>query len=59
MPASRAVFQCLLGHRHSQLLVSIACVVPFFCSQLGQLEPDSELLTALQVCVCVCFDVLV
>lgn len=48
-PGSRAVSQSLLGHRHSQLLVSIAAVVPFLCSQLGQLEPDSELLEALMV----------
>jgi hypothetical protein len=32
-------------------LVSIACIVPFFCSQLGRLEPDSELLLGLQDCV--------
>lgn len=49
-PGSRAAFQSLLGHRHAQLLVSIASIVPFFCSQLGQLEPDSELFEALQVC---------
>jgi hypothetical protein len=50
LPGRRAVSQSLLGHRHAQLLVSIAALVPFFCSQLGQLEPGSELLEALQVC---------
>jgi hypothetical protein len=40
-----------LGQRHAQLLVSIACTVPFFCSQLGQLEPDSELLEGLLDCM--------
>jgi hypothetical protein len=51
LPGSRAVSQSLLGHRHAQLLVSIAALVPFFCSHLGQLEPGSELLEALQVSV--------
>lgn len=51
LPGTRAAFQCMLGQRHAQLLVSIACVVPFFCSQLGQLEPDSELLQGLQECM--------
>jgi hypothetical protein len=49
LPGSRKVYQSLLGQCHAQLLVSIASVIPFFCSQLGQLEPDSELLGALQV----------
>ena len=51
LPGTRAAFQCILGQRHAQLLVSIACIVPFFCSQLGRLEPDSELLLGLQDCV--------
>jgi hypothetical protein len=51
LPGTRAEFQCVLGQRHGQLLVSIACVVPFFCSQLGQLEPASELLAELQRCM--------
>lgn len=51
LPGTRAAFQCILGQRHAQLLVSIACIVPFFCSQLGQLEPDSELLQGLQECM--------
>lgn len=49
LPGTKAAFQSLLGHRHAQLLVTIASVVPFFCSQLGQLEPESELLESLQV----------
>eukprot|EP00775_Hariotina_reticulata_P013221 gene13221-13351_t len=48
LPGGRNVYQSLLGQCHAQLLVSIASIVPFFCSQLGQLEPDSELLGALQ-----------
>jgi hypothetical protein len=51
LPGSRAVSQSLLGHRHAQLLVSIAALVPFYCSQLGLLEPGSELLDALQECM--------
>jgi hypothetical protein len=51
LPGTRAAFQCILGQRHAQLLVSIACIVPYFCSQLGQLEPDSELLDGLQDCM--------
>eukprot|EP00878_Enallax_costatus_P017644 GHUV01018538.1.p1 GENE.GHUV01018538.1~~GHUV01018538.1.p1 ORF type:complete len:869 (+),score=314.27 GHUV01018538.1:690-3296(+) len=51
LPGTKAAFQSLLGHRHAQLLVTIASIVPFFCSQLGQLEPNSELLEALQECM--------
>lgn len=51
LPGTRAAFQCILGQRHAQLLVSIACIVPYFCSQVGQLEPDSELLEELQECM--------
>lgn len=50
LPGSKAAFQSLLGHRHAQLLVTLACIVPFFCTQLGRLDPGSELLEALQVC---------
>jgi hypothetical protein len=51
LPGTRATFQCMLGQRHGQLLVSIACIVPFFCSQLGQLEPNSHLLEELEDCM--------
>lgn len=52
-PGARHIYQALMGHRHSQLLVSITAILPFLCYQLSSDTPSSaqkdDLLHALQV----------